>query len=221
MLMAQLWVFGFWLLFGQCLSSNLYRDAAKFCLNNGLTYLTISSDNLERPEILRITKEAQALNLMTKVINHDDIPSNQRFYSDALMLLMRREDLDEFKGYFNLIQTIKIKRSVIVFNTKVTAEDMEYLKDQVRSINENVMFQFMFQENDLTMHYQVISIKNGGVVINPLNFNQFGHMIEKYDLNVKFTCRYYVFDIVHQIFCFILDFRACTSLEYLPHGCHK
>ena len=184
--MTQLWIFGFWLLFGQCLSSNLYRNAAKFCLNNGLTYLTISSDNLERPEILRITKEAQALNLMTKVINHDDVPSNQRFYSDALMLLMRREDLVDIKGYFNLIQTTKIKRSVIVFNTKVTAEDMEYLKELLRSINENVMFQFMFQENELTMFYQVISIKNGGVVINPLKFNQFGHMIEKYDLNVRY-----------------------------------
>ena len=101
-----------------------------------------------------------------------------------------------FVTYFNLIQITKIKRSVIVFNTKVTAEDMEYLKDQVRSINENVMFQFMFQENDLTMHYQVISIKNGGVVINPLNFNQFGHMIEKYDLNVRYTCHSFVFDIV-------------------------
>ena len=220
MVMAQLWVFGFWLLFGPCLSSNLYRDAAKFCLNNGLTYLTISSDNLERPEILRITKEAQALNLMTKVINHDDVPSNQRFYSDALMLLMRREDLDDFKGYFNLIQTTKIKRSVVVFSTKVTKEDMKYLKELLRSINENVMFQFMFQENELTMCYQVISIKNGGVVINLLNFNQFGHMIEKYDLNVRHTCHSYVFDIVHQIF-FILDFRACTSLEYLPHGYHK
>ena len=164
----------------------MYRNAAKLCFNNALTYLTISGESLERPEILTITKEAQALNLMTKVINHDAVPRNQRFYSDALMLLMRREDLDDFKGYFNLIQTTKIKRSVVVFSTKVTKEDMKYLKELLRSINENVMFQFMFQENELTMFYQVISIKNGGVVINPLKFNQFGHMIEKYDLNVRY-----------------------------------
>lgn len=185
--MAQLWVFGFWLLFGQCFSSNLYRDAAKFCLNNGLTYLTISSKNLEQPEILSITKEAQAHNLMTKVINHDDVTNNQQFYSDALMLLMKRDDLDDFKEYFTLIQTTKIERSVVVFNTKVATEDIEYLKEQVQSINENAMFQLMFLENDLTKHYQVISIKNGGVVINEQNFNQFGHMIKRYDLHVRNT----------------------------------
>ena len=164
--MAQLWVFGFWLLFGQCLSSNLYRDAAKFCLNNGLTYLTISSKTLEQPEILRTTKIAQALNLMTKVITHDDVTSNQRFYSDTLMLLLKRDVLknsNEFQEYFRLIQSTKIKKSLIVFTTKVTDEDMEQLKDQVHSINENAMFQFMFHENDRTKHYQVISIKNGGV----------------------------------------------------------
>ena len=71
---------------------------------------------------------------------------------------------------------------------------VDNLKDKVHSINENVMFQFMFQENDLTTFFQVISIKNGGVVINPLNFNQFGHMIEKYDLHVRNTC--------HSIFLF-------------------
>ena len=181
----------------------MYRNAAKLCFNNALTYLTISGESLERPEILTITKEAQALNLMTKVINHDAVPRNQRFYSDALMLLMRREDLDEFKEYFTLIQTTKIKRSVVVFNTKVTAEDMEYLKQQVSSINENAMFQLMFQENELTMCYQVISIKNGGVVINPLDFNQFGHMIERYDLNVRYASDSYLTINHHHIKYFL------------------
>ena len=168
----------------------MYRDAAEICLNNGLTYLTISGENLRSDETFKVTKEAQALNLMTKEIDIEDVPSNQRFYSDALMILMKSDvlkDSNEFQEYFRLIQSTKIKRSLIVFTTKVTDEDVKQLKDQVRSINDNAMFQFMYREydNDQTKYFQDIAIKNGGVVIHPHDFNKFGHMIENYNLQVK------------------------------------
>ena len=130
-LMPNLWIFCFWLLLRPCDGKSLYGDAAEFCLNNGLTYLTISGKNLPSLETFKMTKEAQALNLMTREIDIEDVPSNQRFYSDALMLLMKSdvlEDSNEFQEYFRLIQSTKIKKSLIVFTTKVTDEDIEQLE---------------------------------------------------------------------------------------------
>ena len=121
--MVNLLILCFWLLFSHSDGKSMYRDAAEFCFNNGLTYLTISSKTLRSQETLKMTREAQALNLMTREMEVKDVLSDQRFYSDALMILMEREVLEDstvFQEYFSLIQSTKIKRSLIVFTTKVT-----------------------------------------------------------------------------------------------------
>ena len=97
------------------------------------------------------------------------------------------QDFDKFEDYLTLIESAKITRSLIVFTNEVSTEDLENLKHQVAFRNVNAMFQFMYQDqcNDLTKYYQVISIKNGAVVINPIKLNEHGHMIDNYDLQVR------------------------------------
>ena len=189
--MTMYWIFiGICPLIFQVHCSNLFHDVAEFCLNNGLTYLTISSKNLEPNEdVFKVTKEAHALNLMTRELTFENIPNYHQFYSDALMILMKKEELIaiDFHRYWNVIQTAKIKRTLIVFTTLSSSDDLvDHLRKLVLYANENAMIQFVFQGIDhVIKYYQVISIKNGGVSINSLDFNVHGHMIEKYNLQVK------------------------------------
>ena len=221
--MTTYWIFiGICPLIFQVHCSNLFHDVAEFCLNNGLTYLTISSKNLEPNEdVFKVTKEAHALNLMTRELTFENIPNYHQFYSDALIILMKKEELiaNNFHRYWNVIQNAKIKRTLIVFTTLSSSDDLvDHLRKLVLYANENAMIQFMFQGIDhVTKYYQVISIKNGGVSINPLDFNNHGHMIEKYNLQVKqfLKCK------VTSRTLMTYGFRVCIYLEYLFHGYHK
>ena len=146
-----------------CHGSNMYQKAAKFCFENGLTYLTISSMNFVTEEVLQMTKPAHERNLMTRVIEFKDIPTTQRFYSDALMLLLDSNVLEyseEFQNYITMTQFTNIKRTLIVFTTELSERHLVLLKEQIRLMNENAMFQILFQnENDeSSQFYQVISI---------------------------------------------------------------
>ena len=162
---------------------NYFRSqVAEFCLNSGLNFLTISSKQLKSREVFKITKEIQSHNLTTKEIPLEEVSTHQRFYSDALMLIIESDELKEsesFQEYLKLLKITKIKRSVMVFTTEFSEDHLEMLKEQVQSINENAMFQVMHQdENELeTKCHQVISIKSGGTVINLLKLNKFGHMV--------------------------------------------
>ena len=221
--MTTYWIFiGICPLIFQVHCSNLFHDVAEFCLNNGLTYLTISSKNLEPNEdVFKVTKEAHALNLMTRELTFENIPNYHQFYSDALIILMKKEELiaNDFLKFWNVIRSAKIKRTLIVFTTLSSSDDLvDHLRKLVLYANENAMIQFVFQGIDhVTKYYQVISIKNGGVSINPLDFNNHGHMIEKYNLQVKqfLKCK----DTCRTLMTY--DFRVCICLEYLFHGYHK
>ena len=168
----------------------MYQKAAKFCFENGLTYLTISSMNFDTEEVLQMTKAAHERNLMTRVIEFKDIPTTQRFYSDALMLLLDTnmlEDSEEFQSYLTMTQFAKIKRTLMVFTNDLSEKHLVLLQEQIKLMNDNAMFQILYQkENDEnTQFHQVISIKWGGAVMNPQQFNQYGHIIENYDLQVR------------------------------------
>ena len=183
---------------GYCQCNSFYSKVAEFCSNNGLTYLTISSKYLKSNEVLKLTKEIQSHNLMTKEIPIEDIPNNQRFYSDALILLVENLDLkdqDKFQEYLALIQsTTAIKRSLIVFTSNLSENHKILLKEQIQLMEDNSMFQIMYQsENEDQIEYhQVISIKHGGAVIIPLTLNAHGKMVEDYNLQVNDDIRLYM-----------------------------
>ena len=184
------------ILIGYCQCNSLYSKVGEFCSSNGLTYLTISSKHLKNNEVLKLTKEIQSHNLMSKGIPIEDIPNNQRFYSDALILLVENEDLkdkDKFQEYLKLIQsTTAIKRSLIVFTSSLSEDQKVLLMEHIQRIEDHAMFQVMYQsENEDQIEYhQVISIKHGGAVINPLTLNEHGKMVEDYNLQVIDDVKY-------------------------------
>ena len=186
------------ILIGYCQCNSLYSKVGEFCSSNGLTYLTISSKHLKNNEVLKLTKEIQSHNLMTKEIPIEGIPNNQRFYSDALIILVENEDLideDKFQEYLKLIQsTTAIKRSLIVFTSSLSEDQKVLLMEHIQRIEDHAMFQVMYQsENEDQIEYhQVISIKHGGAVINPLTLNAHGKMVEDYNLQVNDDIRLYM-----------------------------
>ena len=180
----------FLIVLNQFSSATLYQDAAEFCSNNGLTFLTITSMKLNKREVMQMTKATHARNLMTRVMEFQDVPTNQRLYSDALMLLLDSnvlEDSEEFQSYLTMTQFAKVKRTLMVFTTEVSERHLVLLQEQIKLVNYNAMFQILYQRenHESSQFYQVISIKWGGAVVNSQQFNQYGHMIENYDLQVR------------------------------------
>ena len=74
--------------------SNLFHDAAQFCLKNGLNYLTISTKHFEHnKDVFKMTKEAQALSLITRELTFEDVPKHliffvKVFYSPLLQIAL-------------------------------------------------------------------------------------------------------------------------------------
>ena len=180
----------FLIVFNQFGNSTLYQNAAEFCSSNGLTFLTITSTKLNNREIMQMTKACHARNLMTRVMEFKDVPTHQRLNSDALMLLLDSnmlEDSEEFQSYLTMTQFAKIKRTLMVFTNDLSEKHLVLLQEQIKLMNDNAMFQILYQKknDENTQFHQVISIKWGGAVMNPQQFNQYGHIIENYDLQVR------------------------------------
>ena len=95
------------------------------------------------------------------------------------------KDKQSFQPYSLLITISKIKRGIIVFTTPFSQQHEKLLDKMVDSITENALFYVVYQESNTnqTKYKQGITIRTAPFgVTNPIKLNQFGHIIENYDL---------------------------------------
>merc|ERR1712218_481503 len=121
----------------------------------------------------------------------DIIPQNYIHHQDSLLLLTSSDILlqneQNFQKYSSLITKVaKIKRAIIVFTTPLTTAHEKSLDMKINIIKGNSLFYIAYQDSsnlNNTRFKQVISIKNTDkAVINPIILNNFGQIIENYNL---------------------------------------
>lgn len=187
--------------------ANFYNDIAKFCHMNGLNYITLSSlphINKETPQIINALWNH---NLMLRQLSFDEIqtsyaldnsvcldknvicPLDPQLYQDSIVLLAKSNQLrrkEIFQIYLYMISIAKVKRGLLVFTTPFSDLHKTLLYDLVKTIDNNTLFYVIYKEaNTFNTHYmQVISIRKATkAIINSIELDQFGHIIERYDLN--------------------------------------
>ena len=169
--------------------NSLFQDVAKLCKNNGLNYVTLSSIKTMANETLEMAMEIHAHSLMWRKIPMEEIPDQHQMYQDALLLMTKSEILennDEFQNYLDLMKFAQVKRCVLVFTSNFTINHRNLLENRISDLKDNAMFQIAFRSasNSPTQFYQVVSIKSARPFINPITLNNFGQIIESYDLKV-------------------------------------
>ena len=119
------------------------------------------------------------------------IPEDYELYRDSLLLMAESDfliDEQSFQPYSFLITISKIKRGIMVFTTPFSQQHEILLDKMVDSITENSLFYVVYQESSTnqTKYKQAITIRTAPFgVTNPIKLNQFGHIIENYDLKVE------------------------------------
>ena len=169
--------------------NSLFQDVAKLCKNNGLNYVTLSSIKTMANETLEMAMEIHAHSLMWRKIPMEEIPDQHQMYQDALLLMTKSEILennDEFQNYLDLMKFAQVKRCVLVFTSNFTINHRNLLENRISDLKDNAMFQIAFRSasNSPTQFYQVVSIKSARPFINPITLNNFGQIIESYNLKV-------------------------------------
>ena len=169
--------------------NSLFQDVAKLCKTNGLNYITLSSITTMANETLEMAMEIQAHSLMWRKIPMEEIPYQHQMYQDTLLLLTKSEILEndeDFQNYLDLMKFAQVKRSILVFTSNFTINHKNSLENRISGLNDNAMFQVAFRSasNSPTQFYQVVSIKSARPFINPITLNNFGQIIESYDLKV-------------------------------------
>ena len=169
--------------------NSLFQDVAKLCKTNGLNYITLSSITTMANETLEMAMEIQAHSLMWRKIPMEEIPYQHQMYQDTLLLLTKSEILEndeDFQNYLDLMKFAQVKRSILVFTSNFTINHKNSLENRISGLNDNAMFQVAFRSasNSPTQFYQVVSIKSARPFINPITLNNFGQIIESYNLKV-------------------------------------
>ena len=169
-------------------SGTLFSDVAKLCASNNLNFITVSSLPFVKEEMFELVKDLKSHDLISRQLAFEEIPENHIFYQDTLLLLADSDTIesDNFLEYLNLLKITRIRRALLVFTTDFNDQHMKLLKEALQQIQDNALFQVIFRESaqSYTKGYQVISIKTGSAVINPMKLNRFGHILENYNLQV-------------------------------------
>ena len=169
-------------------SGTLFSDVAKLCASNNLNFITVSSLPFIKEEVFDLVKNLHSHDLVSKQLTFEEIPENHLFNQDTLLLLADSDSIESnsFLEYLKLLKITRIRRALLVFTTDFNDQHMKVLKEALQQIQDNALFQVAFRESaqSFTRGYQVISIKTGSAVINPIKLNRFGHILENYDLQV-------------------------------------
>ena len=169
---------------------DFYSDVAKFCFENGLNYITLSSSPYLRNETSHVFNAFLNYNLQLRQLQLNQIEGNYILYQDSLVLLAKSAQLDNissFKEYLSFMSMAKVKRGLLVFTTLFDEKNMLQLQSVVDLLNFNSLFYVAYEDEksaSKTEYLQVITLRNAEKgIINQIELTSSGIVIEDYDLN--------------------------------------
>ena len=159
-------------------SETIIQSLVKFCSSNGSRFVSFlkNTTNHEKKNIL---KEANRNEIRSRFLSSAKIEQNIEVFTDTIVIF-NEADFD-LENSLKLIQSRKILKSILVLKE----DRMDTLRTYIENAKSSSLFYLLsFNETNLNW-YQVFILKDlftTDIVINELEFDSLGRVVENYDL---------------------------------------
>ena len=164
-------------------SNTIFTDVANFCKNNGLVYLTATSiDGLMKNELWSAFEAFQDTRIRFRAVPPEEIESSlMEFHFDDFLVISRGpENSQLFQSELDAIKLRKIRKSVLLIPKQINEIQ---LMEELQAMQGNAFFYLAYPDSEKTHFKRVISLSNNSqTVVTEIEFNQFGHIVENYNL---------------------------------------
>ena len=177
----------------------LINDILSFSEKNGKRHLVLTTFDNDHTNVNTfqdqfMAKSKHLQNVYSKSISTTSSETNTvsaiadmlDFYKDSLIIIASPDNPSHWSEYLHLLTKTKIMSSILVFAEPATPGQVNAIKLQMETLTKNTFFYWTWVDNSNTrksIWNRVITMDNvPQVVINELKFNQFGHIVEDYDM---------------------------------------
>ena len=163
----------------------IYKEVATFCRFNGFNFVTATSYwALDSKVFLTVSKTFSESKLRIRVLPFEGIDDSMKFHLDDFLVLSKGPQSPEiFQMELKAIQMRKIQKSFLLISNEINEH---LLLNELQVIEGNAFFYLAYPFQNGTKIKQVISLSNNSQSsITDIAFNQFGHIIEKYNMKVS------------------------------------
>ena len=167
-------------------SSTIYSNISHFCKNNGFNFITATNYGaLDQKELLKASKAFHETKLRFRILPFDKIDSEMKFHLDDFIVISKGPQSPEtFQLEMKAIQKRRVQKSLLLIPNEINEV---VLLDELQMITGNAFFYVAYPSEDVVKFKQVIILSNNSrASVTDVTFNQFGHIIENYNLNVSF-----------------------------------
>ena len=173
-------------------------DLIEFCQKNGQRNLAIASFDINlKPVKVLITETmngGSSLQLLTaRFIPMHYNQSNEKFVAnhidyeqETLVLVGSIFNIHAWDHYVSIVSQTKVKSGILVIVEPISINHEDVILTKLQTFSENSYFYMVYkrQDDNSSNWNKVITLRNYyHSIINPIEFDNFGRMITKYDLN--------------------------------------
>ena len=108
------------------------------------------------------------------------------FYKDSLLVIASPQNTSRWDDYLDLLTKTEVMSSTLILPEVLTSDQKKMIMSKLEKLAKSTFFYWAFPEDKHSgkiVWNRVITLVNvKQVVTNKLNFNQFGHIVEDYDM---------------------------------------
>ena len=172
-------------------------EILNFLSRNGNKHLLIVTFDDDRKiinfqnQLLEITKQKDIFSRKIRAVDSNNGPVSSiieklDFYKDSLLILASSEDSKNWDLYFELLGRVETMSATLILCEPIDKKQKNIFLSKLEISPKSKFFYWLWENSDErnTISYnRVITILNiKQVVVNSLNFNNYGYIIEDYDL---------------------------------------
>ena len=173
-------------------------EILSFLTTNGKRHLSIVTLDTQDKNVTALQKQfmmkSKKTNTFTRriVTNGDEtdpvsnIMEKLDFYKDSLVILASTQDVGKWDMYFDLLTMVEPMSATLILCDPISINEQNSFISKLETSSKSRFFYWLYEnadEKDKISYNRVITVLNiKKVVTNKLNFNQFGIIIDEYDL---------------------------------------
>jgi len=172
-------------------SGYIYDDVAKFCSNNGLVFLSLTTAG-ETPTLHQGAEQAfislENHGLRARRLSWTHLLPVLHFNLDTLLILTETNIMSEpekFLVYLKRIGAHRIKKTIMVFTDKISDSQEMEIKDSLQGlVTYDAWFTMIYQKSEtMTKYKNILSLNNATkTLMQDVVFNKVNQMVDTYNM---------------------------------------
>ena len=118
-------------------------------------------------------------------VYYNQFQTNEKdYFTDSLVLVASSYDTSKWDEYLALLTRVEERSTTIIFPEIIDADKKELFLSKLAKSEQSRFFYWIYptEGSEISYHRVITLVNVNHVAVNPLNFNQYGHIIEDYDL---------------------------------------